>query len=34
LIIWVVRHSSFVQRARKNLDHWETAFAYAERAHA
>ena len=30
LIIGVVRHSSFVQRARKNLDYWETAFAKAE----
>ena len=33
LIIWVVRHSSFVQRARRNLDYWETALAEAERAH-
>lgn len=31
LIIWVVRHSSFVQRARRNLHYWEEAFAAAER---
>ena len=30
LIIGLVRHSSFVQRARRNLDYWETAFAQAE----
>lgn len=30
-IIWAVRHSSFVQRARKNLAYWEEAFARAER---
>jgi len=32
LIVWVVRHSSFVQRARRNLKFWETAFAEAERS--
>lgn len=32
IVIWVVRRSSFVQRARKNLAHWEAAFAAAERA--
>lgn len=32
LVVWFVRHSSFVQRARKNLDYWEEAFAAAERA--
>ena len=32
VVIWVVRRSSFVQRARKNLAHWEAAFAAAERA--
>lgn len=30
LIIGFVRHSSFVQKARRNLDHWEMAFASAE----
>lgn len=30
-IVWFVRNSSFVQRARKNLDYWEHAFAKAER---
>lgn len=30
LIIAMVRRSSFVQRARNNLDYWETAFAKAE----
>ena len=32
LIIGFVRHSSFVQRARRNLDFWEAAFAKAEAA--
>ena len=31
LVVGFVRNSSFVQRARKNLDYWETAFARAER---
>jgi len=31
LVVWFVRHSSFVQRARRNLDYWEQAFAEAER---
>jgi beta-hydroxylase len=31
VIVWVVRHSSFVQRARRNLEYWEEAFAAAER---
>lgn len=30
-IIWVMRHTSFVQRARRNLKYWEEAFAAAER---
>lgn len=30
-IIWSVRHSSFVQRARRNLGYWEDAFAAAEK---
>ena len=34
LIIGAVRHSSFVQRARRHLDYWETAFAKAESATA
>lgn len=29
-IVWVVRRSSFVQRARRNLGYWEEAFAAAE----
>jgi hypothetical protein len=32
VIVWVVRYSSFVQRARRNLDYWEEAFAEAERS--
>lgn len=31
VVVWVVRHSSFVQRARRNLHYWEAAFAAAER---
>ena len=31
LIIWLVARSSFVQRARRNIDHWEEAYAAAER---
>ena len=31
MIVWTVRHSSFVQRARRNLGYWEAAFAAAER---
>ena len=30
-LVSFVRHSSFVQRARRNLDYWEAAFAKAER---
>ncbi len=30
-LVGFVRHSSFVQRARSNLDYWESAFARAER---
>lgn len=30
-LVTFVRRSSFVQRARRNLDYWETAFAKAER---
>lgn len=32
LIIGFVRRSAFVQRARRNLDYWETAFSRAELA--
>ncbi len=31
LLIWLVRRSAFVQRARRNIGHWEEAFAAAER---
>jgi beta-hydroxylase len=31
VIVWTMRHSAFVQRARRNLDYWEQAFAAAER---
>lgn len=30
-LVGFVRHSSFVQRARRNLKHWEEAFALAEK---
>jgi len=30
LVVWTVKHSSFVQRARRNLDYWEQVFAAAE----
>lgn len=30
-IVSFVRHSSFIQRARRNLQHWEKAYALAER---
>lgn len=31
LVIGAVKHSSFVQKARRNLDYWEHAFRLAER---
>lgn len=31
LVVWLVAHSSFIQRARRNLGYWEEAFAAAER---